>query len=172
MCLSSVAPELCGVYLPLLVVPARVPGNYLFAQASDVSHHFRNERGVCELYLIGSDMDPWHVGKHFSANFIHQILQYLHSLFGLHVDTSGTYKGGTVPWHVYLRNQQHVVCLAVYGNLTGIFEGIVLPRQACEAAAVGKLRIAFAFQSPSLVLGEVPVKNVYFKLREQGNLSL
>lgn len=161
---AAVTPELCGINLPGPVCPSGIPGDHLFAKPPDVCHHFRDKGGVGELHFIGSDMDPGCIGKHFGTDFLHQSLQYFHSLRRLHVVSDGPHKGSAVTGHIDLRNQQHVVLATIFGNFVCLGYGIILCVMAFVMDRIVKLRKNVALQPPSLVFGQVPVENVDLEL--------
>ena len=119
LCLSTIAPELRHVDFARLVVPARVIGNNLLALVADVFHHHRNEIRIGELNLVGSYMEIRYIKR--SAYLIDDVFQNLSALLALHISLEGTLKGSTVSRHIDFRNQEHLVLLAEFHELSGLF---------------------------------------------------
>ena len=74
----------------------------------------------------------------------------------------GTYESGTVPGHVEFGYQHHLVLFAEFNKFLCLFLGIIFARHAGCIDAVVYHRKDFAFQTPGLVLGEMPVENIDF----------
>ena len=119
LCLSTIAPELRHVDFARLVVPARVIGNNLLALVADVFHHHRNEIRIGELNLVGSYMEIRYIKR--SAYLIDDVFQNLSTLLALHISLEGTHESGTVSRHINLRNQEHLMLLAEFHELSGLF---------------------------------------------------
>ena len=119
LCLSTIAPELHHVDFARLVVPARVVGDDLLALVADVFHHHRNEIQIGELNLVGSYMEIRYIKR--SAYLIDDVFQNLSALLALHISLEGTLKGSTVSRHIDFRNQEHLVLLAEFHELSGLF---------------------------------------------------
>ncbi len=158
LCLSTIAPQLRHVDLTWLIVPPGVPRHDLLALVTNIFHHLGNEAGVGEVHLVGADMYVRHVES--GTNLVQYVLEYQDAFLCLHAIAKGPLKRGTMPGHVYLGNQEHLVTLAIIHELTRLFQGIELAFLSLHVARQVELRIAFAFQTPSLVVCEMPVEDV------------
>ena len=56
-----------------------------------------------------------------SAYLIDDVFQNLSALLALHIGVEGTLKGSTVSRHIDFRNQEHLVLLAEFHELSGLF---------------------------------------------------
>ena len=170
LCLSTIAPELRHVDFTRLVVPARVIGDDLLALVANVFHHHRNEIRIGKLNLVGSYMEIRHIKR--SAYLIDDVFQNLRALLALHIGLEGTLKGCTVARHIDFRNQEHLVLLAEFHQLASLIQGIELTLLTLHVFRRIELRIFPAFQSPSLVFGEMPVEDIDLVSAEETDFTL
>ena len=169
--LTAEAPHLHHIDFTRLVVPTRIPGDNLLALRTDVRHHFRYECLVPESHLVGSDVEIRKIRKSF-AHLVHQEFQNLHAFCALHVVTEGTHESGTVSRHIHFRNQQYIVLLTECHQVLGFFDGVILALQTSHVHAIVQHRENLAFQSPCLVFGEVPMEDIDFVSRQDGDFLL
>ena len=94
--------------------------------------------------------------------FINQKFQNLCSFRTLHIMTESTDKGCTVSRHIDFRNQQHVMLLAESYQFLRLLNGIILTLKTSHVYAIIQHRENLAFQTPSLILCQMPMKNINF----------
>ena len=105
------------------------------------------------------------------AHFVQQKFQDFHSFGTLHVVTEGAYKGCTVSGHINFWNQRHVMRLTESDQFFGFFQRVIFAGHAGGVRAIIKHRENLAFQSPGLILGQMPVKDVDFEFGEYGDFT-
>ena len=106
------------------------------------------------------------------AYLIDDVFQNLSTLLALHIGLESTLKGCTMARHIDFRNQEHLVLLAEFHQLSGLIKGIELPLFTLHIFRRIELRIFPAFQSPSLVFGEMPMENIDLVSAQQTDFAL
>ena len=96
------------------------------------------------------------------TRFINQCLQDVHALFALHTATESAFKGGAMSGHVDFGNQGHEMFPAEVDQFACFLLCVIFSRHTRRMGAVVKCRIAFAFESPCLIFGQMPMKCVDF----------
>ena len=159
--LSVEAPHLNHVDFTRLVSPSRIPRNHLLASFTDEGHHLGHECRIREAHFVRSDMQIRHIRKGL-AHLVDEEFQNLRTFGALHVMTEGTLEGRAVSRHIHFGDEEHVVRLAERHEFLGLLDGVILALQTSHVHTVVQHRENLAFQSPCLVFGQVPMKDIDF----------
>ena len=168
--LSTITPKLSHVNLTGFVVPTRIPWNYFLTFGTYIGHHFRHKTGIGKLHFIRTDMQIRHI-KRFT-DFIHQQFQNFHPFRTLHIMAESTYKCSAMSGHIYFGNQRHVMCFTECNQLLGFFQRIIFAGHAGGIRTIVQHRKNLTFQTPGLILGQMPVKNIDFEFGKRGDFTL
>ena len=129
-----------------------------------MSYHVRYQFLIGKTHFVGADVDVW--TRKEGADFVKNLFQGGLAFRRLHAETHRPLKRGTMAGQVDFRNQSHLAFAAV---------GIQFPRFGLRVAAArlpdrmlrrGQLRKGLDFEPPSLILRQMPVKDVDFEFRQ------
>ena len=120
-------------------------------------------------------MNVWAVGGgDLLADFIDQVFQDLHPLFGFHLEPERRLEVHAVAGHVKFRDDGDAAFPGISDQLTDVIEtvgAVGIPARLAVTRIV-ELRISPALRSPGGVVGQMPVKGVEFVPRQPVELCL